>query len=578
MMFSFILAVGALAAPSKPNIVYFLTDDQDQMLGSSFPIHNDVTPMPKTQAKMAEQGTTASNFFIHTPICNPSRSELLSGRYFHNIKKVGTKVVKPNVDWSMHVNETLVNSDTFARHLKERGGYTVGVFGKYLNVMPATVPVGFDAWMANGGGKYLGPAFMTKNINFTTPAIPDDKNYKFPEENYTTAVVGNVSIAWIKKVVKEDPSRPFFAYIAPKACHGPFNPAPWYEGHWDPSWPAHEPRPVNWNTSKESRADHHDPIPTNPLIDDAGATVITDSFKNRWRTLMSVDDVISAVISTCDGLGVSKNTYFFYSSDHGFQLGQNNILMDKRHVYDWDTRVHLLARGPGIRADSTWDQPATQVDLAPTWLALAGLSPPPTMDGKSLLPLLIPDHHDPAIRALLAPSTVANLISMPAPSTYKEQWRDGVFIEYYFVNDNIVCVKNCEPLTPAREYPLSDSSCGDLTPGNNSACWSTSPHVGKRGCLDDCYPTESTSNNFIGLRSMAGSRFGDTLYAEFQTGEQNDMNIDFSNLSFVEYYNASMDPWMMTNLAVGSARPASTLALLKTELHKWYDCAGATCP
>jgi hypothetical protein len=57
MVFSFILAVGALAAPSKPNVVYFLTDDQDQMLGSSFPIHNDVTPMPKTQAKMAEQGT-----------------------------------------------------------------------------------------------------------------------------------------------------------------------------------------------------------------------------------------------------------------------------------------------------------------------------------------------------------------------------------------------------------------------------------------------------------------------------------------------------------------------------------------
>ena len=42
--------------------------------------------MPKTKAKMADMGVTATNFFIHTPICCPSRSELISGRYFHNIK------------------------------------------------------------------------------------------------------------------------------------------------------------------------------------------------------------------------------------------------------------------------------------------------------------------------------------------------------------------------------------------------------------------------------------------------------------------------------------------------------------
>ena len=56
-------------------------------------------------------------------------------------------------------------------------------------------------------------------------------------DNYTTATVGNTSIAWINKVVHEDPARPFFAYVAPKAAHEPFNPALWYEGHWDDSWP-----------------------------------------------------------------------------------------------------------------------------------------------------------------------------------------------------------------------------------------------------------------------------------------------------------------------------------------------------
>ena len=75
------------------------------------------------------------------------------------------------------------------------------------------------------------------------------------------------------------------------------------------------------------------------------ADLITDIFKNRWRTLMSVDDVIAAVHAACTEIGVVDNTYFFYSSDHGFQLGEFNIPMDKRHTYDWDTHIHLLASG-----------------------------------------------------------------------------------------------------------------------------------------------------------------------------------------------------------------------------------------
>ena len=102
--------------------------------------------------------------------------------------------------------------------------------------------------------------------------------------------------------------------------------------------------------------------------------------------MMSVDDVISEVIGTVEKLGMLDNTYFFYSSDHGFQLGQFNIPMDKRHVYEWDTKIHLLARGPGIKPGSTLAAPGTQVDIAPTLLGLAGISKPSTMDGHSVVP------------------------------------------------------------------------------------------------------------------------------------------------------------------------------------------------
>ena len=70
-----LIAAGGGSAPanfSKPSIVYFLTDDQDQLLGGSFPIspfNKGATPLPNVQKLMVEEGATATNFFIHTPIC-----------------------------------------------------------------------------------------------------------------------------------------------------------------------------------------------------------------------------------------------------------------------------------------------------------------------------------------------------------------------------------------------------------------------------------------------------------------------------------------------------------------------------
>ena len=53
--------------------MWFLTDDQDQMLGGSFPQLGGVGPLPKAKAQMAAKGAMAENFYIHTPICNVRR-------------------------------------------------------------------------------------------------------------------------------------------------------------------------------------------------------------------------------------------------------------------------------------------------------------------------------------------------------------------------------------------------------------------------------------------------------------------------------------------------------------------------
>jgi len=193
---------------------------KDQMLGGSFPTTapNQATPMPKTMARLVENGTTATNFFIHTPVCcdtrrpnpyphhgphcgpnlGPSRAETLTGRYLHNLKRPGKCTMGYDGHDSdghaccMHVDEELVHDYSFVARLKD-AGYTTGMFGKYLNFCPGNctnecsgkpIPAAFDSWLANGGGDYYQPSFSVKNVDGL-----EDGTLNTKPKDYTTAVV-----------------------------------------------------------------------------------------------------------------------------------------------------------------------------------------------------------------------------------------------------------------------------------------------------------------------------------------------------------------------------------------------------
>merc|ERR1719398_469996 len=74
-----VLACAGVVA-SAPNIVVFLTDDQDQALGASFPTLGDATPMPRTRELLVERGATFTGMMVHTPICSPGACSTTSRR------------------------------------------------------------------------------------------------------------------------------------------------------------------------------------------------------------------------------------------------------------------------------------------------------------------------------------------------------------------------------------------------------------------------------------------------------------------------------------------------------------------
>jgi arylsulfatase A-like enzyme len=106
------------------------------------------------------------------------------------------------------------------------------------------------------------------------------------------------------------------------------------------------------------------------------------------RCIISVDESVGALLDYLDKTGLAENTLVVYTSDQGFFLGEHG-LFDKRYMYEESMQTPLLMKYPGkINAGSSSQMLVQNLDLAPTFLELAGCEIPEQMQGRSLLPIL----------------------------------------------------------------------------------------------------------------------------------------------------------------------------------------------
>ena len=365
-------APGPILAQQR-NVVFILADDHryDAM---SFMGH----PIVETPGidRIAARGVHLKNAFVTTALCSPSRATILTGLYAHQHKVVDNNTPVPA-------------GTTFFPQYLQRAGYQTALVGKWHMGGDVGPQPGFDHWVsltANGGqGSYL-PSADGLNV--------DGK--MVPQKGYITDELTDYALDWLKR---RDRTRPFFLYLSHKGVHNDyvaatrssdFIPAERHRGKfasrtftppksqsYPPEQEALRPRWVR----DQRNSWHGVDFPYHGTLD------VGYFFKRYAETLLAVDESVGRVLDYLQSEKLLDSTLVIYMGDNGFAFGEHGLI-DKRTAYEESMRVPMVMQCPELfPGGRTVDAVVANLDVAPTILSVAGLTPPAEMVGKSLIPL-----------------------------------------------------------------------------------------------------------------------------------------------------------------------------------------------
>lgn len=393
----------APADRDRPNILVIETDDMRT---------DELRWMPNVRRFIADRGLTFANSFAPYPLCCPSRTSFLTGRYAHN-----HQVLSHVAPWGFHAFD---DSVTLATRLRD-GGYATGLVGKYLNGygkqpvhgsdQPSLeyVPPGWDAWYA--GSDHLwrpGETYRGRPMHGSTYAYYDftqnidGRLHNFAGQ-YSTDVMAGQARSLITRFGAGD--RPWFLWFTPTAPHHgtprePDDPLPsirldggttvwktparpdWAKGRFDRLITHGLGTPL----TRSAEVDIDDKprwlreLPELTEEEKVAGTVVS---RQRAEALFALDRRIGEMFATLRDTGQFDRTVVAFTSDNGYYLGEHRKRQGKIELHEPSLRVPFLISGPGIEHGRRFD-PITTVDLAPTIASLAGIDPMPAADGVDL--------------------------------------------------------------------------------------------------------------------------------------------------------------------------------------------------
>ena len=350
-------SIQEVATSRRPDIVLILTDDQR---------FDTLWAMPTVQSELVAKGVEFTNGYVSNPVCCPSRSSILTGKYSHS---TGVNTNHPKQPFGGF--PAFHDTSTVATWLQE-AGYRTALMGKYLNGYGSSyVPPGWDRWFVTWDeGAYFD---YTANDDGTLRSYGSDR------EDYGTDVLADQATDLIRST---DRGQPLFLYFAPHAPHGPATPAPRDEKRFSDLdvW-----RPANYDetdvTDKPGYIRSH-----RRLLESTQPSI--DRFRrDQYRALRSVDRAVAKILDALTDTGRLSNTLIVFTSDNGMLWGEHRW-SSKMVPYEESIRVPFVVRDDArITTPRSDDRLVLNIDLAPTFADVAGIRAT-TVEGRSLVPLL----------------------------------------------------------------------------------------------------------------------------------------------------------------------------------------------
>jgi arylsulfatase A-like enzyme len=370
--FVVLLATPALAA-DKPNILFIAIDDQNDWIGCLGGHPQAKTPNIDA---LAERGTVFLNAHCQSPLCNPSRTSLMTGL------RPSTTGVYGLAPWFRTLDdyEDLV---TLPQYLRQHGYRTYST-GKIYHG-------GYGRQRTDDEFDVIGPPANSRpwpkeRLVKDTPSPHKLVDWGvFPHKDEDK---GDWKVAsWGVDRLKDKPKEPFFLSVGFFLPHVPcFATQKWFDLHPEESLelPLIQ-RGDRKDTPRFSWYLHWKlPEPRLKFLEEA------DEWKNLTRSYLActsfVDSQVGRLLAALEESGQADNTIVVLWSDHGWHIGEKEIT-GKNTLWDDGTRVPLIFAGPGVSRGKCM-RPAELLDMYPTLVELCGLPERDGVEGHSLLPQL----------------------------------------------------------------------------------------------------------------------------------------------------------------------------------------------
>ncbi len=370
ILLTFLLVISEfiVAQEKRPNIIFFLVDDQRYDIMSMMDHPFIETP---NIDRLAKRSVYFKEAFVTTSLCSPSRASMITGQYAHK-----HDVIDNNSDLDP-------KTPTYPKEL-QKVGYKTGFIGKWhMGEASDSRRPGFDYWVSfEGQGKYINPKL---NID------GDRKEVK----GHMSDVLTDLAVGYIKD--QADKKETYFLCISHKAVHENFTPTERHHRKYidkqitypnsyanteenykgKPDWLKKQRK--SWHGAERNYAD--------------GDKVEGDNLARMTQLyaecMLGVDESLGRLVNTLEDLGELENTVIIYMSDNGYLLGEHGLI-DKRVMYEESIRVPaFLYWGEKIKEGRVNDEFVLNIDIAPTILDIASAKKPDTMQGESFLPLAL---------------------------------------------------------------------------------------------------------------------------------------------------------------------------------------------